>query len=424
MPIGDDAAAAGLAVFPETQDLRKGYQNDNQRGDEIAAEMAARAAGDKTLRDTLTGIGFTKSVCFAGDSLTAYAGMVAPNYTVDAGGFMPWACAMAGYGFEPIQKGIGGNTSAMLLARMADILATKADVYHILIGTNDARNAVPLGTTMANIEAILAMLRVTGRPVILGTLPPQSGWTATVQTAHDSINRQIRRISYPNVHIADYESSFIDPANGSAIAGFLSDGLHTTVAGAFKMGATVAPLLESLVAQSAPLPASSNAAYVPNSRFASRQANGMPTGVVAFTGPGHVTHSSVPRVGQAGGWWQMVKTGAPNLSVHAYEWPNGIGVGAKVRLACEFEFLDIVGGSAGAMSGISLYTLNAAKEQIAEASFLNGELFQRTPNGSYSGVMITPPLTITAATAYLRFGMVTAMNGTYRFDKMHLFTVA
>lgn len=44
MAIGDAAAAAGLSTFAATQDKRLGYQNDNMRGDELAAEIAARAA--------------------------------------------------------------------------------------------------------------------------------------------------------------------------------------------------------------------------------------------------------------------------------------------------------------------------------------------------------------------------------------------
>jgi hypothetical protein len=39
MANGDAAAAAGLLVFPDTQDLKEGYDNDNIRGDEIAAVM-------------------------------------------------------------------------------------------------------------------------------------------------------------------------------------------------------------------------------------------------------------------------------------------------------------------------------------------------------------------------------------------------
>lgn len=39
MAHGDEAAAAGLAVFAPIQDLREGYENDNIRGDELARHM-------------------------------------------------------------------------------------------------------------------------------------------------------------------------------------------------------------------------------------------------------------------------------------------------------------------------------------------------------------------------------------------------
>jgi len=48
MADGDAAAAAGLDVVSGTQSRTQGARNHNKRGDEIAAEMAARAAGDAT----------------------------------------------------------------------------------------------------------------------------------------------------------------------------------------------------------------------------------------------------------------------------------------------------------------------------------------------------------------------------------------
>jgi hypothetical protein len=41
MANGDAAAAAGLAVFASTQDIRQGYDNDNIRGDELAQHLTA-----------------------------------------------------------------------------------------------------------------------------------------------------------------------------------------------------------------------------------------------------------------------------------------------------------------------------------------------------------------------------------------------
>ena len=59
MAIGDAAAAKGLVVYPSTQDKRLGYQNDNQRGDELAAEITAR---ETAISDLTTKLGVTKII--------------------------------------------------------------------------------------------------------------------------------------------------------------------------------------------------------------------------------------------------------------------------------------------------------------------------------------------------------------------------
>lgn len=41
MAVGDAAAAAGLTVFPDTQDINQGANNDNIRGDELAEHMTS-----------------------------------------------------------------------------------------------------------------------------------------------------------------------------------------------------------------------------------------------------------------------------------------------------------------------------------------------------------------------------------------------
>lgn len=51
MAKGDKAAARGLAVYPSTQDRRLGYENDNERGDELADEIDARKAADELKLD-------------------------------------------------------------------------------------------------------------------------------------------------------------------------------------------------------------------------------------------------------------------------------------------------------------------------------------------------------------------------------------
>lgn len=67
MAIGDKAAAKGLQVFPSTQDRRLGFQNDNQRGDDIADTMTRLDTIEKQQRfvageigDGTDGNGFVK----------------------------------------------------------------------------------------------------------------------------------------------------------------------------------------------------------------------------------------------------------------------------------------------------------------------------------------------------------------------------
>lgn len=43
MAAGDKAAAKGLKVYAQTQDRRLGFQNDNERGDELADALDAIA---------------------------------------------------------------------------------------------------------------------------------------------------------------------------------------------------------------------------------------------------------------------------------------------------------------------------------------------------------------------------------------------
>lgn len=49
MAVGDAAAAAGLAVFPNTQLVSAGANNDNIRGDELAAEKTRAVAAETAL---------------------------------------------------------------------------------------------------------------------------------------------------------------------------------------------------------------------------------------------------------------------------------------------------------------------------------------------------------------------------------------
>ncbi|TWU40115.1 Esterase TesA precursor [Novipirellula aureliae] len=81
-------------------------------------------------------------------------------------------------GFDAINAGVAGNSTAKALRRLADdVLAQKPHVVVILFGTNDLRADadhayVPVAQYKANLESIVAQCRKQKARVILCTLPP------------------------------------------------------------------------------------------------------------------------------------------------------------------------------------------------------------------------------------------------------------
>jgi len=106
-------------------------------------------------------------VVFAGDSLTQQMQWY-------------WSETLPSMYVNFIDAGVGGNTSAALLARYKkDVLSSPARVVHLLIGTNDSfddvqYNSIPLAVTEGNIAKMAFACRTRFRPrrVIIGTVPP------------------------------------------------------------------------------------------------------------------------------------------------------------------------------------------------------------------------------------------------------------
>jgi len=106
-------------------------------------------------------------VVFAGDSLTQQMQWY-------------WSDTLPSMYVNFIDAGVGGNTSAALLARYKkDVLSSPARVVHLLIGTNDSfddvqYNSIPLAVTEGNIAKMAFACRTRFRPrrVIIGTVPP------------------------------------------------------------------------------------------------------------------------------------------------------------------------------------------------------------------------------------------------------------
>lgn len=67
--------------------------------------------------------------------------------------------------------GVGGNTSAQMLARLSPVLEVQPRLVFIMAGTNDVSNGMPAAETSRNVDAIKAALKARGIDALVVAAP-------------------------------------------------------------------------------------------------------------------------------------------------------------------------------------------------------------------------------------------------------------
>jgi lysophospholipase L1-like esterase len=150
-------------------------------------------------------------------------------------------------------RGISGQTTPqMVLRMMADVIALKPRLLHIMAGTNDiAGNTGPMTVPQScdNLRMMTELAQANGIRVLLASVPPAGNfpWHPGMETV-----RPIRAI---NAWLAGYagraNASWIDytpvlaDAQGAMKPGMAYDGVHPTEAGYAAMEQVLAPILKA-----------------------------------------------------------------------------------------------------------------------------------------------------------------------------------
>jgi acyl-CoA thioesterase I len=144
---------------------------------------------------------------------------------------MPW---------RVVNEGVSGDTTSGGLQRVAMVLAHKPEIVILELGGNDGLRGLPLDSTRANLEQIIAELKIGSARIVLAgiTLPPNYG---------------------PD-YIRGFEQIYKDLAarhdlplipfllEGVATRQFMqSDGIHPTAEGNRRVAALVMKTLEPLL---------------------------------------------------------------------------------------------------------------------------------------------------------------------------------
>ena len=129
---------------------------------QISALLAAAlTACSKTAPHAALPAGST--ILALGDSLTA-------GYGADATAAYPAVLASL-TGWQIINGGVSGNTSAQALARLPALMRRQPQLVLVSIGGNDFLRKVPEADTRSNIRQILQQIKAAGVPAVLVAVP-------------------------------------------------------------------------------------------------------------------------------------------------------------------------------------------------------------------------------------------------------------
>ena len=154
-----------------------------------------------------------------GDSLTQ--GVSGKSYPA----FLQDLLDESGYAYRIDNQGVSGDTSTDGLARIENVVAAKPALVVLEFGGNDGLRGVPVETTRANIDQMLARLKSAHIPIVLAgiTLPPNYGpdYIQPFNAIFPSLAHKygIRYLPFLLIHVYD-KPGMMRP-----------DGIHPTEAG-------------------------------------------------------------------------------------------------------------------------------------------------------------------------------------------------
>jgi hexosaminidase len=141
-----------------------------------------------------------------------------------------------------LERGIGGDTTAKVLARLDDVLKLKPRAVFLMIGVNDILLSVPRETTVANYQAILDRLKGP-HLVVAYVLPVAASYgkrqmNSSIAALDDAIASLVA--DRPNTTVLDLRPRFRGP-DGYLRADLSYDGLHLSPKGYELWRDTIAP---------------------------------------------------------------------------------------------------------------------------------------------------------------------------------------
>lgn len=144
-----------------------------------------------------------------------------------------------------VNKGVGGNTSAMMLARVADVTGTGAKVVFLHASSNDAISGVTQAVRKSNIQSTVDAIAAAGAATVLlnGSNGTQTGSDNTPSpTLRDymQLSWSTQLVSLTGVAARIDIMQALKDSNNFLASGMAADGIHPNITGHMAVGAYIA----------------------------------------------------------------------------------------------------------------------------------------------------------------------------------------
>jgi lysophospholipase L1-like esterase len=146
---------------------------------------------------------------------------------------------------------VGGYTTGMVANTLAAVLVRRPDVVVVCTGANDLTWGIRPDQAIEYVARLLERIARSAGPVLC-TLPPMTDVSSGVVSDRALVREFNERLGElaagADVPLIDFYGP-LDDGTGSYRAGFASDGVHPTAAGAAAMGAAAVPILRGALAR-------------------------------------------------------------------------------------------------------------------------------------------------------------------------------
>lgn len=181
-------------------------------------------------------------IVYFGDSITE-AGKILSGTTTSFStrGHAAWTNVLSGSKFNPVNLGVGGNTTGNMVDRAYSATLQNPKAAVVLGGANDLIGSGTAAQIIDNLRTIYnAFLAVNSKVIAITILPTFSTYTLTgpKETIRQTVNTWIK--AQTDVIVVDAESVMNN-------ASYYHDGLHTNGLGGYYLGALIATELNKLM---------------------------------------------------------------------------------------------------------------------------------------------------------------------------------